>query len=151
MSKTIFSNSERLAVTPIVPDCDLCLPEHCDLRLGGQCFSAHINSNALDTTLNGLILSDFGMYCKGSTIPRFRSDSWFSVGTMPVRCPNCNTIPLQGYRKAYCNRRGDPYHYWALYCRRCGDLFEPSALDNWSRRFLSSESKRSLRATKAHQ
>lgn len=88
------------------------------------------------TTLKELILADHGEVCNLPTISRFNSDGWFPVGITITRCPQCRSLPLYGFRKPYITRRGDQYHYWALFCRQCANLFDPASLDEKSKKML---------------
>ena len=74
-----------------------------------------------------IIKNQYGFY-PIFKLKRFNSDGWFSVGQIPLACPHCENVNVEGYRKAYKTTKGI-YYYWALLCTNCMHLFDPNSLD----------------------
>lgn len=78
-------------------------------------------------SLSEVVYADRGVDVSPS-LARFKTDGWFPVGNVDVNCAECGRSPMSGYRKPYLNKCGDKYHYWALLCMNCKQLFEPASL-----------------------
>jgi len=85
--------------------------------------------------LKELVLKDFSINIK-IELSRFNGGGWFSVGKTDAHCPNCGEKSLAGYRKPYLTKNSQRYHYWALFCSHCEQLFEPAKLTSESKKTL---------------
>lgn len=115
MKAAIRENKIHAALTNIPVE----LPENLPAR---KC-----KEDLTSATLPDLVYDDRGIEVT-PTLARFKADGWFPVGDSDVSCPECGRSPMSGYRRPYLNKRGDKYHYWALLCMNCKQLYEPSSL-----------------------
>jgi hypothetical protein len=126
----------RSEFIPPVSDCDLCLPEHCQLRDGRACLTS--DNLPQKTTLKALVFAKYGIDCHETEIrlSRLRTGGWASVGFCHVKCPHCGNRPLPAFRKPYVAEDDKHQKYWAFFCPRCHDFITPADLDSTSLNIL---------------
>lgn len=86
------------------------------------------------STLAEIVFADRKVQVSPS-LERFTTSGWFSIGDTRAKCPDCGKSPMAGYRRPYETGKG-VYHYWALLCSFCKQVYEPAALDKQSQKHL---------------
>ena len=122
---------------PPVSDCDLCLPEHCQLRYGRSCLTYDLLPQK--TTLKALLFAKHGIDCTETEfrLSRLTTGGWTSVGVCHIKCPYCDHRPLPAFRKPYVTKDDELQKSWVFFCPRCWDFITTADLDDYSNKFLN--------------